>query len=437
MPHATQEPQAASHRPQHERRPILVAVGPTGGESALRMAFLMAERDDRPVLVVSVVEPPPVYDFPARRPLLSTWPIEHQQMERRQELHRRLHELGHAEGGRLIMLATPFGDAAESIAELACERRAKLIVMGSGPHGARAMFASGTPLESSRRAPCPVLVVGPSARALPATVVVATDFGAASVHAALQARRLMPDSATFHVVHAWHRISPSDAGGLRDLDDEYERALPHRFARMRSLLGDAGPVTFTSVARDGPLAKTILAAARALRTDVVVAGTRGLGAIDRLLLGSVSTALLRGFPGSVLLVPSPDSVERARIERHMTGTSTVKTPAEWDAALAAFARRNAQRRTTLEIDDQAIGAQIQESGYRLAGATYDRHDRRVQLMFERAAGDGDHLTRSIGGVRHIAMRATSADVDDALCIEGEQGSALLTFLTTPARVPDR
>ena len=138
----------------------------------------------------------------------------------------------------------------------------------------------------------------------------------------------------------------------------------------------------------------------------------------------------------MLLVPSPEGVERARIERHMTGTSTLSAPEEWSAELEAFARRNIRRRTTLEVDDRAIGAQIQESGYTLAGATYDPHDRRVQLMFERPTREGDHLTRSIGGVRSIAVTANKSDEDGALCIEGEHGSALLTFLKSRREDPD-
>jgi len=112
----------------------------------------------------------------------------------------------------------------------------------------------------------------------------------------------------------------------------------------------------------------------------------------------------------------------------MTGTSTVQAPEEWAEELEAFARRNQRRRTSLEIDDRSLGAQIQESGYALRGATYDPHDRCIELMFERPDRVGDHLTRSIGNVRNVAVTSDTDQQDDALCIETQHGSALLTFL---------
>src|SRR5947209_5331824 len=52
-----------------------------------------------------------------------------------------------------------------------------------------------------------------------------------------------------------------------------------------------------------------------------------------------------------------------------------------DEELRAFVARNGSRRTVLELLDEAIGAQLQVSGYVLVGASYDRHDRRMTLMF--------------------------------------------------------
>ena len=115
----------------------------------------------------------------------------------------------------------------------------------------------------------------------------------------------------------------------------------------------------------------------------------------------------------------------------MTGTSTLRSPSEWAEELETFARRNRARRTALEIDDTSLGAQVQESGYTLLGATYDHRDRHVSLMFADPAHPEDHLTRTLACVRSVAVargEGCEGGEDGALCIESDQGSTLLTFL---------
>ena len=87
----------------------------------------------------------------------------------------------------------------------------------------------------------------------------------------------------------------------------------------------------------------------------------------------------------------------------------VRASEEWDDELQAFVRRNHHRRTTLEIDDRNIGAQVQEFGYALVGATYDPHDHRIALMFGGGAPGRAHLTRSLGNVRSVAVASGSRD----------------------------
>lgn len=418
-------------RTRPAKGPIIAAIGPTGGESALRMARALAALHSSEALVVSVVSPPPVYAIDAGQPMLNTWPIEERRTERLMTVHNRLHQLGRWFPQRdEPEVEIAYGDASTSITDIADERGATLIVVGTGPHDLQnRLFATETALSTLRKAHCPVLVVGEQAQDLARIVVVATDFSPASVHAAIQALPLVADGATIHLVHTWSRIrTPYPLASLRELDDVYERSLPERFERMRTALGRAHPLVFTTLVREGPAAQTLLDVARTLSADLIVAGTRGFGMLERMLVGSVSTALVRGAECSVLIVPGPDAAERARLQRHMTGTATVSEPEEWARELEDFARRNQNRRTTLEIDDRSLGAQVQESGYVLTGATYDPHDRRVELMFERPGRAGEHLTRSIADVCNVATTSNTDDQDCALCIETEHGSALLTFL---------
>jgi nucleotide-binding universal stress UspA family protein len=396
------------------------------------MARTVAALDSGEALVVSVVSPPPVYAIDVSQPMLNSWPIEERRAERVRTVHTRLHELGpwfpwRDEPG----IEVAYGDASTSIADIADERNASLIVVGKGPHQLRdRLFGAETALATIRRVHCPVLVVAKEAQGLPRVVVVATDFSPASVHAAARALPLLANGAVVHLVHSWSRIqTPIPLSTLRDVDDAYARSLPERFERMRTALGTSHPLVFTTIVREGPAARTLLDVARGVSADLIVAGTRGFGMLDRLIVGSVSTALVRGSDCSVLIVPGPDGVERARLERHMTGSARVTASEEWARELEALARRNQHRRTSLEIDDRSLDAQVQESGYSLTGATYDRHDRRVELMFERPGGKGEHLTRSIGDVRNLAMTCNTDDVDTQLCIETTHGFAVLTFLT--------
>ncbi len=62
--------------------------------------------------------------------------------------------------------------------------------------------------------------------------------------------------------------------------------------------------------RDGDIAGAILAAAADVHADVIVLGTRGLGSMKTLMLGSVSHAVLHHADRAVLVVPSPGLAEQ-------------------------------------------------------------------------------------------------------------------------------
>jgi hypothetical protein len=100
---------------------------------------------------------------------------------------------------------------------------------------------------------------------------------------------------------------------------------------------------------------------------------------------------------------------------------------EWSRALDEFTRRNVGRRGVLEVDDPEIGAQAQEHDYPLLGATYDRNDGRVELMFGELGDRDRHLSRSIGNVGRIDVLTDERGRDIALRIGHGAGQTLLTF----------
>jgi nucleotide-binding universal stress UspA family protein len=75
-------------------------------------------------------------------------------------------------------------------------------------------------------------------------------------------------------------------------------------------------------ARQGDVANTILVVAADVGADVIVMGTRGLGAIKSFLLGSVSHAVIQRADRAVLIVPSP-----ALAEQRADGIEHGSTPA--------------------------------------------------------------------------------------------------------------
>lgn len=271
-------PAAAAHvRPP---RPILVAIGEGGGIPSLRMTHALAQRDGCPVVVVSVVEPPPLVALEARRTLLVPWVIDEQLAERRRKVEERLLRFGWRSASRPAPhVDIAYGEPAREIARLAREHDARLIVMGIGPHAvAQRMLAEGTPSATVRHAGRPVLAVNEGARGLPRVVVGALDFGSASINAAREAMGLVADGSVLHLVHAWRPIETIiHLDALDRVNAAYASSLPESFALVRAELGHGHPVAINTVAVEGKPADAILAFAREHRADLIVAGAHGAG----------------------------------------------------------------------------------------------------------------------------------------------------------------
>jgi nucleotide-binding universal stress UspA family protein len=411
------------------RQPVLVAVGASGGTRALHAARTIARRYSTDMIVTSVVEPPPLYTFETNRMLLLPWLVEQLIDERRESVHDRLHRHGLVSPGEAEpRVEVRYGDAADTIADIGRELDARLIVLGIGPHSLRhRLLSAGLAWTTGRRALCPILAVGEHAPELPRIAVVATDFSPESIHAAQVALTMLADGALVYLVHAWSRVEAVFPNTLlTTLNDRYAASLPEKFDRVREALGRTDGVTIETLAVEGRPADLVLAVAHSMRADLVVAGTHGRGLVERWLLGSTSSALLRGAECSVLLAPPPPIAERMELVRQMTGTSNVREPGLWDAELRAFVKRNRDRPTALEVDDPKLGAQVQERGLALVGASYDPHDRHVALMF----GDSEHrvhFTRNLAHIRAVAVTSGPHD-DRALWIESDDGATLVTFL---------
>ena len=147
---------------------------------------------------------------------------------------------------------------------------------------------------------------------LPARILVATDFGPAADAALNHGRELSRAfGASLHVIHVvenfFLRTTVTDpqhmeAAALRRLLGcltDYDR----RVLRARSVVETS----------DHP-AESIVAYARGSAIDLIVMGTHGCTAIERLIVGSVAERVIRTAPCPVLTVPS---VRHHAVDAHL------------------------------------------------------------------------------------------------------------------------
>jgi len=203
----------------------------------------------------------------------------------------------------------PEGDARDEILREAEEWPAELIVLGARVLGRLAGFVMGSvSLAVARHALCPVLVVK-GHPALLQTALVAVDGSPHSVAAAEFTARLLGAAVKLRllgVVDAPH-YPPSAPpalvtqlrAGLERIVEERRGTLAPALAGLAATLAARGVTADSRVVVGHPADEIVRAAAG---TDLVVLGARGLGLFRRLMLGSVSEAVLRHVDRPVLIV---------------------------------------------------------------------------------------------------------------------------------------
>ena len=423
IPHSSSLHAATSS--SKEIGPILVALGGGDVTGVLHTAQLFQSTAVGGMLAVTVLQPTAPYlagDYPT---LISPQFDQERALSRHAELKREIRCVPDSANWETRV---EFGDPSYELAALARVRHSPLIVMGIGRRRPIDRWLGvGTAIRTIRRAPCPVLAVSATVSVPFREAVVTMDFSMASISAAMAAVPLLATSAVLHLVHVWEP-NMFEHERIQALNDQYTAMLPAKFERVRELLAVPPGVTVKYEVREGNVAEHILTFAEANHADVIVAGRHGINAFERLFVGSVTTMLLHGTMCSALIAPEPAIAQRNNISRRMNSTVESSAPLEWAALIDDFSRRNAGRRTVVEIDDTALGAQILESGYVLQGAAYDHHDGCIELML----GDGAarHLTRTIADVDSISVYADRLGHDVALRVAHGSVQTLLTFIAS-------
>lgn len=281
--------------------PILVATdGTEAGEVAFRAAADIAAKLSSGVHVMVVVEPLPVF---ASSPQLVTEPLVASPAlldAVRDRVVAQMRNL--APEGLDWHVDVEYGRPSAEIADKARDRDAQLIVIGLMHHGVLDRILDGdTALAVVRQSHAPVLLASSNWKELPTRAVFAIDFSTQSMQAAHVGLRLLGDGATVTLAHV--RPLPIVFEDVGMWEEDYETAAAKELAKVAEALNPPPRVRLEEALLRGRPSAALLRLAESTNADLIVAGTRGAGLIQRLLVGSVATGLMRHSTRSLLIVP--------------------------------------------------------------------------------------------------------------------------------------
>lgn len=195
------------------------------------------------------------------------------------------------------------GAAAPTIAGVAVEDHASLIVMGLGKHDlADRMFGSETAVRVMQQARTPVLAVPENWIGIPRRVLVAVDFGPAGLRAARTAMHIVAPGASVCFTHVGPK--PGHPDHSEQLVAIYEGRLNEELDQFIDAAGVPADVTVTRAPLYGDTAPALLEFARKENIDMIVVGTHGRNPLTRLVLGSVAASIVRRAQCAVLVASS-------------------------------------------------------------------------------------------------------------------------------------
>jgi len=399
--------------------PIIIATdGRDQSDGALAMGRLFAESPDAIRLVTVLRTLPMVPDIPIAVPL-------DVESARRADAEQDVAAQALRLWNEPVEVELREGDPATVIARLAHQAGATMIVAGLGRHRVTdRVFGDETALRLIRASDVPVFATTPNALRAPRRIVVALDFSETSLRAARLALEVAAGGATIYLAH----VAPRDSSfyDWKGWGTTYKVGVGDALQRTREQLRVPDGMVVQNVLLQGDPATELLAFATSVNADLIATGSHGHGFVARMLIGSVTTRLVRCATCSVLTVPHTAVMTQVGIKLEPPVVHALPH-ADWGTQLDAFTRRNNGRRGTLEVDDPEIGAQAQEFDYPLRGATYDAHDQRVTLMFGELGWGGPHLTRGITGVSGVDILQDDRGHDLAIRVAHGAGQTLLTF----------
>ena len=303
------------------KRILLATDGSEDAALAAQVAGEISEGTGSELHLVHVLPQFPRHAHPGITPQVYSYVLDEMYREARELLDEQVRRIQNS-GGRVAETHLKRGAAvADEILDLAEELGVGLIALGSRGLGPLKRLVLGSVAEGVvHHAPCPVLVLRGGPEAWPPRRVVIGDDGSepAKVAGEVAASIGKLFGAQEMLVRIFLRLPKVDVEerelDARMADDELrreERELEERAKeveealeirlRVRLAVGDPASALLEVAEEDGHAERTLIAV-----------GSRGLGVMRRIRLGSVSMKVLRAAKGPVLISPLPraESVEQ-------------------------------------------------------------------------------------------------------------------------------
>jgi nucleotide-binding universal stress UspA family protein len=412
-----------------QREPVLVALKAYDGcDAALGVAQWLAADQRRPLHAITVLEPNQMVAVAAGVPAL---PEEYRAEERAaiaELLEARLArtQYGHGIPQRVEVIDGP---AVHTVADVARDREVHAIVVGTGQHGALGRLVYGErAVQITRLSERPVIVVPPNAAAGPVPeAIVAVDFSPASQRAARFAIDMLADEGRLTLVHVKSAVNLSEesAGWW---EDAYERRTADLFRRLAASLRPERGITITTQMLHGDVAPVLLAFARERGAGLIACGGRRHSFIERMLLGSVSTELIRRADCTVVVLPDAGPESGAEVPPAMGGVVESWDAHAWPGLIERFGLRNGGRATQLRFRTASPqGAGSVESGYHLVDASFDRAASRAEIVLGDPESTSSQLSHRISNVRAVMVSTDATGRDTALRLDTVTGRFTLVL----------
>ena len=287
--------------------PILAALKPNDpNDAVLETAQWLAEHEHRELHIVSVLESAPlISSVAAGAPTIPPFHDEEDRRAVKREIRAAYQRTGHS--GSRVRIDVLEGSAPATVADIAREHEAHMVVVGKGTHGILSHLVFGEQvMEIIRESQVPVLVAPPNQSLPIERALVAFDFSLASIRAAVTAHEMLGPGGELTLVHV---ATPPRVTGkrsqwwLRSMErrtratlGEFARALPPRAGvtvEVEKLHGDPVDVLTTY--------------AQSHAMQLLACGWHEHALLERLFVASSTVELLHRAQCAVLVAPEPEA----------------------------------------------------------------------------------------------------------------------------------
>ena len=284
-------------------RILVASAGDASSLGAIRIASALARKENATVHALTVAT---LLSHSAPSPLQAAPPILTEEENQRVALETMRRQLATVPGTENWELHAATGRPPERIVAAAERWPASLLIIGLGKHGTMGrLFGSDAAVKIAQLSKVPVLAVPPDGVDLPACAAAAIDFTESSIAAAGLAARLLGPSGILTLVHASLLVEQDHEAGT--LPDVYTTGATEKLETIRARLHDETKHRIHALVVHSDIVDGLLSFVEREQCDLLALGAHDRGFLDRILLGSVRTRVLRNAHCQVLVVPHASS----------------------------------------------------------------------------------------------------------------------------------